>query len=301
MTRAGAGLLDSPVLAKDTLTRGRSWTTAAAVVGELCVLGGFAYAMFAVAYGPESLHGAVFATVALQLGITVLVSTSLAAGTIASERERGTLDLLLLGRLRPGAIVVAKFVASMSWAVLLVVSAVPVLLAVFLFAGVGFGALVAALVVTLAAALAVGALALLISARSGHTALALASSYAAVVALELGTALGGMVATVDVAGAPLVDRPADAHVLLFANPLYALYASVTPDWASGSHVGRLGQVLVGGDGSPSSWGAVVQPWHLAVAVHLVLVAVFLWGATRSIGAGRTSTPRRRSQPAAEPA
>lgn len=284
-------VFDSPLLAKDTLTRGRSWITAAVVVAELCLLSGFAYAMSALFSDRRPDRYDALATLAFQLAVLAVLAASLAAGAISSERERNTLDLLLLGRLRPLGIVAAKFAAAMSWVVLVAVTALPVLIALFLSAGMGFGPLVATGATTLATAAAVGAAAVLLSARSRHTAAAMVGAYTAAVVLLLGTGLAGLVAGSVGAEGPLVDKPAAAHPLVFANPFYALHASVSPGWGGGSHLGRLGQLLLGRHGRPSSWGPVVQPWQLAVGVQLALCALFLWGAARSVALARA--PRRR--------
>lgn len=291
--RTSRSFLHSPLLAKDTLAQGRSWTTAGAVIAEICVLSGFAYVMFTVAFGPDSLHRALFAVLAFQLAVTTVLAASLAAGTISGERERGTLEFLLLGRLRPFEIVAAKFTSSMSWSALLVVSAVPVLLAAFLHVGLGFGPLVATLLVTATSATVIGALALLISACARRTPVSLIGSYAGAVVFCLGTALAGLVVTPDTAGGAVLDVPADAHPVLFANPVYALYSSVTPGWETGSHVGQLAQLFFSSDGTPSSWGLVLQPWQLAVALQLVLTALLLSAATHVVDGLRTSAPRRR--------
>jgi ABC-2 type transport system permease protein len=71
-----------------------------------------------------------------QLGILTLISPSLTAGAISSEREHGTLDLLLLTRMGSLTIVLGKFVGAIGQMLLIVLAGLPVIAVVFFFGGV---------------------------------------------------------------------------------------------------------------------------------------------------------------------
>jgi ABC-2 type transport system permease protein len=72
----------------------------------------------------------------LQLGWFSVFVPGLAAGSIAGERERQTLDLLLATPLTPGRIVAGKFAAGFGLAVLLLLAALPLLSLSFLMGAV---------------------------------------------------------------------------------------------------------------------------------------------------------------------
>jgi ABC-type transport system involved in multi-copper enzyme maturation permease subunit len=75
--------------------------------------------------------------------LIVLIAPALTAGAIAFERERRTLDLLLLTPLRPMQILVGKLVASMAFLLLLLTLALPVLTVGILMGGATVGDLLA--------------------------------------------------------------------------------------------------------------------------------------------------------------
>lgn len=71
-----------------------------------------------------------------QLVMILLIVPSYSSGTISSERERGTFDLLALTLLGSPAIVTQKLVAAMAQAVMLLLSSLPIVAVVFLLGGV---------------------------------------------------------------------------------------------------------------------------------------------------------------------
>ncbi len=69
------------------------------------------------------------------------------AGSIAGERERQTLDMLLATKMKPWSIVLGKLESSLSSVLMLAVSSLPVLSIVFIFGGVGILELVGFVVI----------------------------------------------------------------------------------------------------------------------------------------------------------
>jgi ABC-type transport system involved in multi-copper enzyme maturation permease subunit len=125
---------------------------------------------------------------ALAGGSVVLVSfiaPALTAGSISGERERLTLDLLLVTRASALGLVTGKLVGAMLWVVYLMLASLPALGIVYLFGGVPLPTVLAALVVTLATALGYTALGLLLSALFRRTAIATVIAYALVLASSI--------------------------------------------------------------------------------------------------------------------
>ncbi len=77
------------------------------------------------------------------VSITVLVAPGLAAGAIAFERERRTLDLLLTSPLRPMQILVGKLIASFAFLLLLLVESMPIVAVCIIMGGATVGDLLA--------------------------------------------------------------------------------------------------------------------------------------------------------------
>lgn len=72
----------------------------------------------------------------LQLFLIAFVTPGVAAGTISSERERQTLNVLLTTRLSSASIILSKLSSSLAFTVLLVVATLPVYAMVTLYGGI---------------------------------------------------------------------------------------------------------------------------------------------------------------------
>src|SRR5882724_5312014 len=92
-----------------------------------------------------------------ELVLVLFVAPALTAAAIAGEKERQTLDLLLCTRVRPSSIVIGKLVASLLFALLLLVASIPVFSVVFLFGGVELSQVIGVAAVLGVTALAIGA------------------------------------------------------------------------------------------------------------------------------------------------
>src|SRR5256885_8668316 len=98
-----------------------------------------------------------------ELVLVLFIAPVLTAAAIAGEKERQTLDLLLCTRVRPSSIVIGKLVASLLFALLLLVASVPVFSVVFLFGGVELSEVIGVAAVLGATAVVLGALGILCS------------------------------------------------------------------------------------------------------------------------------------------
>jgi len=95
----------------------------------------------------------------LQLCLAVLAAALTGAVTVSMEKDRRTLEMLLVSRLEDHELVLGKLAASLVRVALLLLSAIPVFAIVGLFGGVTAGQLVRLFVVTAAAALAAASIA----------------------------------------------------------------------------------------------------------------------------------------------
>jgi ABC-type transport system involved in multi-copper enzyme maturation permease subunit len=94
----------------------------------------------------------------LQLAVAMPFSALLVASAVALEKDRKTLDLLLLTSLSDTELVVGKLLAGMLSVIVVVVATLPLLMIVSLLGGVSNGQIVRVLSVTLASALVAGSL-----------------------------------------------------------------------------------------------------------------------------------------------
>jgi len=289
--------LGNPILEREALTRARSWTTPVTMTLYLCLLGAFALAMFsrAISGAPdklpaaEDMANAVFLTVGFQLVLALLFVPALAAGAIAGERERGTLDMLVLSRLHPFDLAWGKLAAAVAYPVVLVVVSLPVMVAVFLYAGLDLGQLAITQVLTLVTAITLGAVATMLSAVSPSTVVATVGSYVSALGLYVVTALLGASLSPDNKA-----RLWDVHPLLFANPFHALKAATSAYEPAGASIGELFHRLFLKSGAPVPSGTVLQPWQLSALLQVALTAMCLVVTARVLSR-RRRRPRRRAE------
>lgn len=280
-----------PILARENQARARSWAMPFTMALYVCGLGGFALVMFSIVLSdaPDRRPSAIdmaevaFLTSGLQLVLALLMVPALAAGAITSEKERGTLAMVMLGRLGARRVVVSKLASATTYLAMLVVIALPVMTAVYLYAGLGMTQLVITEAVVLTTSIGLAALAILVSSLMARTVTATLVSYVAAVVLWVGLAL---------AAAVVLDfreplNPAQApysslHPVVLANPFYAVHAAVIGPSPAGAKAGHVVQLLLFRQGDPEGWGPVVQPWQLSVLANLALGAVCLVFATRKL-------------------
>lgn len=288
--------IDSPIVRRDALSRARSWAMPVGLMVCLSLMGGFALVVFSVAASQAPGHlvnaadmaDAAFLVMAVQLAMVLLFTAALAAGAIAGERERRTLDLLLVGEATPRGIAWAKVVAALAPVLLFMVAGLPLVVAAFLYAGLSMRQLALVELLTVVSAVTVASLAVLVSARSPRTAVAAVVACVATVALWGGTALVGALGPVQDSAS--TGRGGESvHPFVFANPFYAADSEIAGRFPSGAHVGRLVQVGLLGTGGPSSTGPVVPPWAVTVLVQAALAVSCVLLAGRAL-AGRPLTP-----------
>jgi ABC-type transport system involved in multi-copper enzyme maturation permease subunit len=170
-------VLDNPLIVKDGVSRMRSWRAPVTLTVYLGLLGSFGYAIFVLTSlytgqrtGSAMIGSTVFGALALiQLSLVSLFAPALAAGAISSERERQTFDVLLVSRVSAAGIVWGKLIGSIAFMMLLILAALPLFAAVFLFGGIDFEQFLVTQVLTVSTALSIGAVSLFLSALFRRT------------------------------------------------------------------------------------------------------------------------------------
>jgi ABC-type transport system involved in multi-copper enzyme maturation permease subunit len=215
---------------------------------------------------------AVFALLApVQLALAVGFSALLTAAAVAQEKDRRTLDLLLMTRMTNSELVVGKLLASMLTVLVLILAGVPLLMLLALLGGVSHGQIARVVGVTLAAAVAAGSLGSTIALWREKTFQTLAMT---ALALMLWLLIGeGLAAARIESTLALGARGADWATAV--SPLRAIFAaaaprtSLTPMFAAAPWLG-----------SPSDFFTIAAA---ALALGLNLLAILLvrvWNPTR---------------------
>ena len=297
-----ASALDNPIVTKDGVSRMRSWRAPLAITLYLGVLGGLGYIVFTISVLTQQYTRSVAAEVGtyvflalafIQIALISLFAPALAAGAISGERERQTFDVLLVSRVSAFGIVWGKLVASLAYLFLLILTALPLFAAVFLFGGIDFEQFLLTHLITVMTAVTIGSMSLFTSALFRRSLPATVTSYALAFAFLLGTAVAGLLLTWLVTLRPgAAASPNDLHLLLFGNPLFALNVVMTTPQGAALPLGRLLQLLVMQSSPRAHWGPMIEPWVACVFMELVLTALSVAGSVLLVR-GRRALPRLR--------
>jgi ABC-type transport system involved in multi-copper enzyme maturation permease subunit len=309
LTERVVALVDNPLIVKDGVSRMRSWRAPVILSIYLGLLGAFGYAFFVFAIlgsaaertGSAQIGASVFTSLAfIQLSLVSLFAPALAAGAISGERERQTFDVLLVSRMTALEIVWGKLVASVAFMLLLILSALPLFAAVFLFGGIDFQQFIVTQLLTVTTAVSIGAVSLFLSAVFRRTLPSTVVAYGVAFAGMIGTLVLGLLFSVALLVSQtgsLGARGTDAHPLLFANPFYSLWAVLNYPNGAPMAVGRVVQLLFFVSSTPSTAGPSLEPWQATVLVQAVLAALSVFGAVQLVQSRRAPTPSKPAEAA----
>jgi ABC-type transport system involved in multi-copper enzyme maturation permease subunit len=205
-----ARALWNPIVAKEYRSRMRSWRSPLAMIVYIALLGGIGWAVFssiAIAAGATGIGGnsygqmgqTLFAfLVIFQVALLSFITPAVTAGAISGERERQTIDLLFVTPLPPFSIIWGKLLASISFAVLLLLLSVPIFSLVFLFGGIELDQMIEAYLVSAVTALMLGLVGIACSTFFKRTLTATVAAYGATFVLLVGTLVYGLLFPVDI-------------------------------------------------------------------------------------------------------
>lgn len=299
--------VDNPIIVKDGVSRMRTWRAPMLLTVYVGVLGALGFATFAydllngsgANVGSAVIGADVFTRLAfIQLSLICLFAPALAAGAISGERERQTLDVLLVSRVSALGIVWGKLVTSVAFMLLLILAALPLFAAVFLFGGIDFGQFLVTQLLTVTTAVSVGAVSLLFSAASRRTLTSTVGAYAATFTGLVGTLAVGVVLTqaIQLREGTLGTLSAAVHPLEFFNPIYALNVVLFIPNGAPLHVGRLVALFFLVPGRGVGAGPSIEPWLGVVLVQLALIGLSVFDSVRLVRSRRVAQPRPPAAP-----
>ena len=218
----------NPIVAKEYRSRMRTWRSPVAMMVYILLLGGLGFAAFSTmanantGQGGGSNYGQLMFSylVVFQIILLAFITPALTAGAISSERERQTIDLLFVTRIRPFSIIWGKLLASMSFVVLLLILSVPIFSLVFLFGGIEVDQVVYVFLVTMVTALTLGAIGIAFSTWLRRSLAATVVSYVAGFVLLVGAFGFGLVFPTEVD--PKAAKAAAPPAVTYLSPALAL-------------------------------------------------------------------------------
>ncbi|HYG60736.1 MAG TPA: ABC transporter permease subunit [Symbiobacteriaceae bacterium] len=221
----------NPVLARESRVRMRGWRAPALITLYVAVLGFIAWVILAgfsmnsQTFAPE-LGVTIFGFLGFaQFALLLFSAPGLTAGAIAGEREKQTLDLLLITRLSAFQVVVGKLGAAVSFTLLLMFAGLPVFSLLFLLGGIALEALLRTVVVYVVTVLFVGAIGLYFSSVFKRTQAAVIAAYGVSLGLIVGSLLLSLL-MIELLRRPNVNPPAWPVVFGYINPVMGLAAAM---------------------------------------------------------------------------
>lgn len=207
-----------------------------------------------------------------------------AGGSIAIERERRTLDMLLTTHLSPWKIVIGKLESSLSMIFLISFSALPAVSLILVFGGITITDLLALVLILVVSGIFIGSVGIFCSAIMKKTTVATITSYVIVIGLVAGT-IGILWGTHYVLGirADQMGNYGEADMgififLLLFNPLISYFGLLSRQVGSGYELQEICSRLGDYSGNPG----VIHMLLLSIAVQMICSLLLLFLAGKNI-------------------
>lgn len=184
------------VLGKELRTRMRGWRAAIVVTAYLAILAAISLIFLSGNSAPTTYRASadlgqgLFSLLAgFQLSLIIFVTPASTANAISGERQRQTLDLLLVTRLSSLAIVLGKLLAGLAFDILLILCTVPLFSLVFILGGVSPSQFLSMFATFLVTTVLLGSMALYISTITRRSGAAIVISLLCTLGLTIGLGL----------------------------------------------------------------------------------------------------------------
>ena len=284
----------NPVFRRETRTALRSWKIFAAMAVYTALLTFAAAITLAIndslsynySFNPQTVIVLYIVLTAFQNVIVAIITPSLTAGAVSGERERQTLDLMLLTKMSTISIVVGKLMSSMLTVLLIIIASLPVFSIVFYYGGVSLWNLFGMAGFTLLFAAMVGSISIFFSTVTKKTVVSTVWTYIIVLALTFGNLI--VTALFAALGQYNVNEMALAifvRLSLAFNPAISFFALVDMQYGIGIFHDFIGGVSGTYNSYTIGTGAVDTILH---AILSVVQAVPLWLVNIIIMAGITA-------------
>lgn len=188
----------NPVLLKEMRQRFRTFRTPLIISLYLLTIGGFCLGYIYLSwrnmpgfYQPGRSRELLITLSMVQLILLAFVTPGLTSGAISAEREKQTLNVLLVTRLRPLGIVVGKMTSSIAFMVLILLATLPLYNMILLYGGFSPGQMLGVFAFYLVTVFMLGSVGMACSAFFQKTGSSTVMAYGMVFAIMVGTILLG--------------------------------------------------------------------------------------------------------------
>ena len=220
-------LLANPVLVKEIKLRFRSVKSFTGLLFYLLVMSIFVFGFIFLTtsltgngfFRPDESFLLFSMMTYIQLGLILFITPGLTAGTVSSEREKQTLNILLTTAQTSFQIILGKLTSSIAFLLLLVVSGLPIYSMVFLYGGVSPGQIAVIFLFYFLTLLAIGSIGVMYSTLLRKTIVSMIATYSTMIFF---TAVTGffLIISVSISSASLLSGE--------VSPLGYFWASINP-------------------------------------------------------------------------
>lgn len=273
----------NPVLRREAKTSLRNWKIFYAVAGYIFVVTAVAaiaiwqlmYNSYSPSFDPSEMVNVYIGLTILQLGLVLLMTPSFTASSISGERERQTLDLLLVTKMSPFSIVIGKFLSGLSLIVLMVVATMPIFALIMYFGGTSIEYILAVTAYMLLICGAFGAISIFFSTIFKKTVVSMVFTYIVIGLLVGGTLVIYLIACSVYGSYYQTALPVAFRVVLLAlNPAIGLISIICQQ--TGNNL--MARIL----DYDNYWGQTYKPitlstpmWIINAVALLIIIVLFL--------------------------
>lgn len=183
----------NPVLRREAKTSLRSWKTFIAItlyvamISAISILFIFSSMSYNSGFDPQDVIELFIILGSAQFVMIMLITPALAGGSISGERERQTLDLLLITKMSPISIILGKLFSSLGIVILMIISTLPIFGVIFYFGGISILSLLGLFAFLIIIACMVGAISIFFSTLFKKTVTSIVFVYLTLGFMGLGT------------------------------------------------------------------------------------------------------------------
>lgn len=230
--------VNNPVLVKEVKLRFRSLKSFTGILFYLIAMSIFVFGFIFLTtsftgsgfFRPEESFFLFGLLTYIQLGLILFITPGLTAGTISTEREKQTLNILLTTSQSSMQIILGKLSSSIAFLVLMLIAGLPIYSLVFLFGGISPGQLGLIFLFFFLTMITVGSIGVMFSTITRKTIVAMIATYGTMIFLAGVTAFFFIIAVqVNMMGTGIKTNPLPlAHFWASINPGVLIFTLLNP-------------------------------------------------------------------------
>lgn len=234
-------------------------------------------------FNPEYVAGAYLGILGFQMVAITFVVPAFTSSSISGERERQTLDFMLITRMTGWDIVVGKLMSSIMLVCLMIVASMPVYSVIFYYGGISVIGFIFNTVFMIIYAAFVGSISLLFSTVIKKTAAATAITNLAILGISLGTfiataAIIGIAEATSIKAAERFILGVICVLLIMLNPVVSFISIIDTQMGTDNMWSFFGEMLDINSLSPK----YIQVWHIVAVLYILVSYLLLKLASKNI-------------------